>query len=76
MTGDEFDSTLASFNLDRPTFAAITGQHPSTVYGWGGMRNIGGTRRLQDVPRWVPVLFDAWRMGRRALARAIKARIP
>jgi hypothetical protein len=69
MTRDDFDAALDLLRISPGEFAALTGQNPATVRGWGKVRmSGGGQRRLQDVPGWVSPLLEAWQAAPRALA--------
>lgn len=50
-------AALRAIGLSGREFAALTGQHPNTVQGWGNGRS---GRGIQDTPRWVRLLIQAW----------------
>jgi hypothetical protein len=59
MTLEEFRDWLADWNLNVDDFAFLTGYNIRTVIGWGKVRN----GRLQQVPKVVCRLLDAWALN-------------
>jgi hypothetical protein len=57
VTPAEFHARRKSLGLTAEAFGRLTGVHVSTVLGWGKPRS---GRDVQPVPRWVPLLLDAW----------------
>lgn len=56
MTAPEFRAALKTLGLTVAGFAALTGQHHTTLYRWGYERD----GRVQPIPKWVPLLLGAW----------------
>lgn len=59
MSPDEFRSRLKGLDLTIGGFAAVVGVHPTTASYWGRVRVRPGGR-VQEFPRWVALLLDAW----------------